>query len=133
MARAKAKTEPKAKGKGGRPKKVIDYDTVEKLAGLMCTQEEISHYLDISVRTLQRDAEFCRVYKKGMDKGKMSLRRLQYKKAEAGNATMQIWLGKQYLGQKDKVENSGKTTVTQRHDFSHLSKAEIKKLLKDED
>jgi len=121
-----------ARNKGGRPKKIIDYDTVEKLAGLMCTQEEIAAYLDLSVRTLQRDAEFCRVYKKGMDKGKMSIRRQQYKAADGGNVTMQIWLGKQYLNQKDKVENSGHTTNEVRHDFSNLSKKEIKELLKGE-
>ena len=90
---------------GGRPKKKIDYQTVEKLSSIMCTQEEISSYLEISVRTLQRDEEFCRVYKKGLDKGKMSIRRQQYKMVESGNPTMAIWLGKQYLGQRDKQEN----------------------------
>ena len=87
----------------GRPKKIIDYNLAEKLAGIMCTQEEIASLLDLSVRTLQRDEEFCRVYKKGQDNGKMSLRRMQYKLADK-NATMAIWLGKQYLGQKDVIE-----------------------------
>ena len=92
-----------------RPKKTIDYETVEKLASIMCTQEEIGSYLDISVRTLQRDKEFCRVFKRGIDKGKMSVRRMQYKQAEKGNSTMLVWLGKQYLGQRDKqeIEHSG--------------------------
>ena len=87
----------------GRPKKIIDYNLAEKLAGIMCTQEEIASLLDLSVRTLQRDEEFCRIYKKGQDNGKMSLRRMQYKLADK-NATMAIWLGKQYLGQKDVIE-----------------------------
>ncbi len=87
----------------GRPKKIIDYQTAESLAKIQCTQEEIAEVLGISVRTLQRDKQFCRIYKKGMDAGRMSLRRLQYKSAESGNVTMQIWLGKQYLGQSDKV------------------------------
>ena len=100
----------KPKSKGGRPKKQIDYATVDKLAAMMCTQEEISNYLGISVRTLQRDRQFNIVYKKGIDKGKMSLRRMQYQKASDGNSTMLIWLGKQYLGQRDKLDNeiSGK-------------------------
>ena len=56
---------------GGRPRKMIDYNLVEKLAQIQCTQEEISNVLDISTRTLQRDDEFCRIYKKGIDtKGK---------------------------------------------------------------
>lgn len=85
----------------GRPKKKIDYNLVEKLSYIQCTQEEIAEVLGISVRTLQRDKEFCRIYKKGIESGKSSLRRLQWKRAEEGNATMQIWLGKQYLGQRD--------------------------------
>jgi hypothetical protein len=95
----------------GRPKKPIDYGAVERLAAIMCTQEEIANYLDISVRTLLRDDEFCHIYKKGLDKGKMSIRRQQYKSAEDGNVTMQIWLGKQYLNQRDRSEITNKETV----------------------
>lgn len=94
------------KNKGGRPKKKLDYEAIEKLAGMMCTQEEIASYFDCSVRTLQRDTEFCRVYKKGLDKGRMSIRRQQLKLLESGNATMAIWLGKQYLNQTDKVDSN---------------------------
>ena len=84
----------------GRPKKKIDYTQVEKLATLMCTQQEIANFLDVNVRTLQRDSEFSRIYKKGIDKGKMSLRRYQFSLADK-NTAMAIWLGKQYLDQKD--------------------------------
>ena len=87
----------------GRPKKEIDYISVEKLANIQCTQEEIANFLGLSVRTLQRDEEFCRIYKKGQDNGKISLRRIQYKLAEK-NPTMAIWLGKQYLKQRDNIE-----------------------------
>lgn len=93
-----------------RPKIQIDYVTVEKLANIQCTQEEIANFLGISVRTLQRDDEFCRIYKKGQDNGKMSLRRMQYKLAEK-NASMAIWLGKQYLGQRDIIDVSGEQTA----------------------
>ena len=86
-----------------RPKFKIDYDMVEKLAGIQCTQQEIASFLGCSVDTLQRDETFCGIYKKGMDSGKMSLRRMQYKLAEK-NTAMAIFLGKQYLGQKDNVE-----------------------------
>lgn len=93
--------------KRGRPKKQIDYELVKKLAGIMCTQEEIANILDISTRTLQRDSKFCRIYKTARENGKMSLRRMQFKKAMEGNVTMLIWLGKQYLGQKEqqKIEH----------------------------
>ena len=94
-----------------RPKFKIDYDMVEKLAGIQCTQQEIASFLGCSVDTLQRDETFCGIYKKGMENGKMSLRRIQYKLAEK-NPTMAIWLGKQYLGQKDTINNTN--TGTQR-------------------
>ena len=90
-----------------RPKKILDYELIDRLAHIQCTQVEIASMLDVSERTLQRDDEFCRIYKKGQEEGKSSLRRIQFKLAEKGNATMAIWLGKQYLGQTDKNELSG--------------------------
>ena len=48
--------------------------------------------------------------KKNIDNGKISLRRSQLKLADSGNCTMNIWLGKQYLGQTDKVESDNKNT-----------------------
>ena len=91
------------KRKVGRPKFQIDYETVEKLAHIQCTKLEIANFLGCSVDTLDRDANFAGHYKKGLDGGKMSLRRMQFKLAEK-NSAMAIFLGKQYLGQKDVVE-----------------------------
>lgn len=91
-----------------RPKKVIDYNVVEKLASIQCTQEEIASFLELSVRTLQRDEEFCRLYKKGIENGKMSLRRYQFDLAKK-NVSMAIWLGKQYLNQRDVIETTGES------------------------
>jgi hypothetical protein len=88
----------------GRPKFKIDYDLVKKLASIHCTQEEIASILGCSVDTLQRDEEFCGIYKREIDNAKASLRRLQFKSAEQGNPTVLIWLGKQLLGQRDKQE-----------------------------
>ena len=85
----------------GRPKKQIDYELVGKLAMIQCTHTEIAAILGISARTLNRDAEYCRVYEEKKEGGKMSLRRRQWALAENGDKTMLIWLGKQYLGQKD--------------------------------
>jgi len=85
----------------GRNKIKIDYKIVDNLAGIQCTEEEIATVLGVSVKTLQRDEEFSRVYKSAITKGKKSLRRWQFETAKAGNPTMQIWLGKVYLGQRD--------------------------------
>jgi hypothetical protein len=102
----------KPKNKGGRPKKTIDYELVLKLASIQCTQEEIANILGLHRSTLLRDATFCDIYKKGIDEGKSSLRRLQWKAAENGSSAILIWLGKQYLGQQDKsvVENHNLNT-----------------------
>lgn len=97
--------------KVGRPKFQIDYEAVQKLSSMMCTQEEIASFLGCDVRTLQRDEEFCRVYKDGREKGKMSLRRMQWKLAEK-NTSMAIFLGKQYLGQRDNIEIDNSKELT---------------------
>ena len=49
-------------------------------------------------------ASFADYYKKMSAGGKISLRRKQMQIAMAGNVTMLIWCGKQFLGQKDKHE-----------------------------
>ena len=93
-----------------RPKIKLDYELIEKLAGIMCTQEEIASFIGCSVDTLQRDETFCGIYKKGLNNGKMSLRRKQWKLADK-NPTMAIWLGKQYLKQRDNIEVESKQLV----------------------
>lgn len=93
------------KSKGGRPKLKIDPKLVESLAHIGCTTPEIAAIVDCSEDTLER--RFAGVMRKGRHNMKSSLRRMQYKSAEAGNVTMQIWLGKQHLGQSDKQEVTG--------------------------
>lgn len=92
----------------GRPPIDIDYVACEKLARIMCTHSEIAEVLGVSLSTLEHDQQFLQVHKKGIEAGKASLRRMQWKSAEDGNVTSQIWLGKQYLGQRDKQELTGK-------------------------
>lgn len=93
--------------KTGRPKKEIDQHLFENLCGIQCTEEEIADCFSCSVDTINKWCKetygetFTEVYKKKSGKGKRSLRRLQYQSAEAGNVTMQIWLGKQWLGQHE--------------------------------
>lgn len=99
------------KKKNGRPRKEIDMELVERLADIQCTEEEIASVLNCSVDTLARQPSFAEVYKRGREMGKSSLRRTQWKIAQ-NNATMAIWLGKQYLGQTDKVETVTDTSIT---------------------
>jgi hypothetical protein len=90
----------------GRPQKEIDQKQFENLCGLQCTLAEIADFFDCSEDTIERWCKrtyadnFADTFKKHCGKGKISLRRYQFKLAEK-NATMAIWLGKQYLGQRD--------------------------------
>jgi hypothetical protein len=83
----------------GRPLLEIDEEQVFKLAGIGCTQEEISLIVGCSVDTLDR--RFADTIKKGFSEMKMSLRRTQLRLAEEGNAALAIWLGKHYLHQRE--------------------------------
>ena len=90
---------------GGRPRLTFDLRLVEDLGKIQSTHSELAAVLNVSIETVKRrlkeDPEFCAAYEKGLEHGKSSLRRIQWKAALGGNTTMQIWLGKQYLSQRD--------------------------------
>jgi hypothetical protein len=83
----------------GRPRKKVDTEVIERLAALHLTVEEIALVTGVSKRTLER--RFDVSIKRGRDQAKAAIRRRQFEAAMAGNTTMLIWLGKQYLGQRD--------------------------------
>ena len=94
-----------------RPRKEIDQKQFENLCGLQCTLEEICGWFDVTDKTLDSwckrtyNASFSEVFKQKRGNGKISLRRMQWRLAEK-NATMAIWPGKQYLDQRDIVEQN---------------------------
>ena len=90
----------------GRPLKDIDENQVLELAKIQCTYDEIAAVMACSVDTLSR--RFADVIKQGREEGLKSLRRAQYDKAIAGNPALLIWLGKQYLGQSDRMDVTAK-------------------------
>lgn len=103
---------------GGRPKKQIKKATFEKLCALQCTEEEICDVLEVSQKTLARwcaetydGLRFSQVFAQKKSKGKVSLRRMQWKLAES-SASVSIWLGKQYLQQSDNGLLSAKDAAT---------------------
>ncbi len=77
---------------------------------IQCTQEEICGIYGVTDKTLNEalkrrgEPGFSEFYKKHQDEGRASLRRAQWKAAQDGNPTMLVWLGKQMLGQRDKVD-----------------------------
>jgi hypothetical protein len=106
------------------PRKKLDIDPnqVQLLASAFCTNEEIAAKLGCSPDTLTR--RFADPLKRGRDSAKASLRAKQFQLAMKGNVTLLIWLGKQYLGQSDKVDMTPiegqsprqHTVVFKRHD-----------------
>ncbi len=91
----------------GRPRKPIDPDLVEKLAAIACTDGEIAEFFGVNESTIKR--RFAPLLKKGRAVGKISIKRKQFDAALAGSVPLLIWLGKQYLGQRDKVETENIT------------------------
>ena len=94
-----------------RPRKEIDQKQFENLCGLQCTLEEICGWFGVTDKTLDGwckrtyHASFSEVFKQKRGAGKISLRRSQWRLAEK-SAAMAIWLGKQYLGQRDQIETT---------------------------
>lgn len=90
----------------GPPEKPIDWKHFEQLCHIQCLQSEIASFLMINVDTLhdrvkkQYGESYSDVYKRFAEGGRSSLRRLQYRHAEK-NVAMCIWLGKQYLDQRE--------------------------------
>ena len=107
--------------KVGRPRIELSDEDFHKIIGMVeifCTQDEICSIYEISEDTLDRRlkergyANFADFYKKHSGIGKQSLRRLQWTSAKDGSIPMQIWLGKQVLGQSDKQITTGNHTIT---------------------
>lgn len=98
----------------GRPRKQIDKADFESLMALQCTLEEVTAFFDhklggCSEDTIERwckrtyGLKFADVAPIKKQLGKISIRRAQFRLMEKGNATMCIFLGKNYLGQTDAV------------------------------
>lgn len=114
-----------------RPKIQIDRKQFESACGIQCTLSEIAALFDCSEDTIERWCKrefgegFAEVYKKKSEKGKISLRRNQLRLSET-NATMAIWLGKQWLGQKDTMD----ANLTVSNPMQSLTDEELRALAK---
>jgi len=103
MKNDKIKAKDKIKTQSiGRPKKELDKDVIAKLSQIGCTQEEIGSVLGISARTLQR--RYADLVAENKNIGKASLRKKLWEKALKGNDKLLIWLSKQELNMRDKIE-----------------------------
>lgn len=95
----------------GRPPKTIDWNIVEKKMEAGCNGIEIAGSLHISDDTFY--IRFKEEYGKSFQDcsglfhngGKANLKFRQYAKAMEGSSQMLVWLGKQWLNQKDREED----------------------------
>jgi len=94
----------------GRPKANIDWNKVGKYLQAQCSVVGIAGIIGISPDTLynrcktDNKMEFSSFSEQKKSGGVELLRAKQFDMVMNGNVTMAIWLGKQYLGQRDKSE-----------------------------
>lgn len=106
----------------GRPKIEIDEAQFKKLCAMQCTEEEIASFFNCSIDTVNNWCKstfkktFSETFKIHSQTGKIALRRYQFKMAEH-SVPMAIFLGKNWLGQTDRVEQ----TVMEVEDLSPLA------------
>lgn len=96
-----ATVNPRGHLQGGGPAFVVDKKKLQVLAATMCSYDDMALVFGVPVTMLRE--HYQDVIDKGRAQARNGLRSSQFKLANSGNVVMQIWLGKQYLGQKDKT------------------------------
>lgn len=112
----------------------IDKKEFEKLCSLQCTLLEICDWFDVEDDTLNLwcrntyGKTFSEVFKVKRGTGQISLRRTQWQLAQK-NPSMAIFLGKQYLGQTDKVQTTNSIVETPEIKVSVIDNENLKEEL----
>ena len=94
-----------------RPKAIIDWKKVDFYLRAHCDGVGIAGILGVCPDTLylacqeEHKMGFSEYSAQKKSEGKEMLRGKQFQLAVEGDKTMLIWLGKQYLDQRDKTEN----------------------------
>jgi len=108
----KAQPQPKPVG---RPRIELTAEQGNIFGYFRATYETMAEFCGCSHDTIQRemnkpDSVFASAYKKAFAGMKMKLSEAQIKTAiDDRNPTLLVWLGKQYLGQKDSPDQSNDT------------------------
>lgn len=97
---------------GGRGRQTVRHLTGQSLEALLwsqCTDEQTAAYFNLEVAELMSkinaDPELKRIYKLGRLAGQAQILMHQSESAAAGHVPMQMWLGKQYIGQAEKIDH----------------------------
>lgn len=92
----------------------ITPDQLAMYAGKFCTQEEVAQILGVTqqaVSKLLKKPAYREAWERARSETRFALRAAQIESALKGDRTIQIWLGKQELGQSDKTETTNTTNV----------------------
>jgi hypothetical protein len=105
------------------PRQLLDIkaEHVENLASKLWSLREIAAHHNCDESTIR--ARFPAELRKGRAAGQSRLRDRQMEAALDGQPTMLVWLGKQYLGQSDKLDTTAKVT----REASSLDLAELER------
>jgi len=101
----------------GRPKSVFNFKEMEYLCSIGCTLKEIAGFFQVYDSTVtdrikeEFGLSFNEYYERHSQGIKVALRRRQIKLAMDGDGAMLKFLGKNILGQKEKVEFDGQVKV----------------------
>lgn len=86
---------------------MLNIGEIERLAGLGAEHDTIAYVLGISPSALsaycKADPDIATAMTRGLSSMKVMLRDKQLEKAKRGDTKMLIWLGKQFLGQAEKI------------------------------
>lgn len=100
-----------------RPKANIDWGKVDKYLQAQCDGVGIAGLLGIDVETLYRRCKednkigFSEYSAQKKAEGVELLKAKQFQTAMEGDKTMLVWLGKQYAGQRDKIDNEHQGSI----------------------
>jgi IS30 family transposase len=118
----------------GRPEIKIDWKKVGNLLKAQCIGTGIASMLGVSPDTLYRKCQedhktnFEDYSRQKKSEGVELLRAKQFQTAMEGDKTLLIWLGKQYLDQKDKAQSDITTNGKDISAGLTISKEDIRKI-----
>ena len=86
-------------------------DQIKNMASYMCTKAEIGRIIGCSESTINRNQLAQEAWEQGVALAKQAIRKTQFDIATKLNSSiMAMWLGKIYLGQTDKIQNTDENT-----------------------
>lgn len=109
-------------------------EQIKNMASYMCSKGEIGRIIGCSESTINRNLLAQEAYETGVAQAKQTIRKTQFDIAIKLNSTMMaIWLGKVYLGQTDKIQNTDDNTPLPIYDIIEEPKEfiELKEVLDD--